>query len=238
MPAPDSAKVSIRTFPTGVSGLDDILGGGIPEFSFSIVAGAPGSGKTTLAHQIAFANATPTRPALYFTILGEPVVKMLRYQQQFSFFDAAKLNKAVRYVNMSDVATEKDLDAVLEEIVKQVTAANAGFVVVDSFRTLARKAISDVGEAKVQSFIHRLAQFLTSSEATTVLIGEYSEVEIRDIPCSPWLTASSGFRRCRRGTRWCENCKSSSCAARRRCRDCTPSALAETGCRPSPGRWD
>ena len=174
------AKVLIRTLSTGVSGFDDILGGGVPEYSFSIIAGAPGSGKTTLAHQIAFANATPAKPSLYFTILGEPVIKMLRYQPQFSFFDEAKLNKSVRYINLSDVVIEKDLNAVLEEIVKQVTAANAGVVVVDSFRTLARKAISDVGEAKVQSFIHRLAEFLTSSEATTVLIGEYSEVEIRD----------------------------------------------------------
>jgi circadian clock protein KaiC len=174
------AKVMIRTLPTGVSGLDDILGGGVPEYSFSIVAGAPGSGKTTLAHQIAFANATPARPALYFTILGEPVIKMLRYQQQFAFFDESKLNGSIRYINLFDVVIEKDLNAVLEEVVKQVTAANAGIVVMDSFRTLARKAISDVGEAKVQAFIHRLAQYLTSSEATTILIGEYSEIEIRD----------------------------------------------------------
>jgi circadian clock protein KaiC len=61
--------------PTGVPGLDEILGGGLPEFSFNIIAGAPGSGKTTLAHQIVFANATPERPALYFTILGEPALK-------------------------------------------------------------------------------------------------------------------------------------------------------------------
>jgi circadian clock protein KaiC len=70
------------------------------------------------------------------------------------------------------VVLERDLNAVLEEIIKQVAATNAGVVVVDSFRTLARKAISDVGEVKVQSFIHRLSQFLTSSEVTTFLIGE------------------------------------------------------------------
>ncbi len=74
-------KVTIRKLPTGVPGLDEILGGGLPEFSFNIIAGAPGSGKTTLAHQILFANATPARPALYFTVLGEPAIKMLRYQQ-------------------------------------------------------------------------------------------------------------------------------------------------------------
>ncbi len=41
------AKVTIRKLPTGVRGLDDILGGGIPEFSFNIIAGTPGCGKTT-----------------------------------------------------------------------------------------------------------------------------------------------------------------------------------------------
>ena len=87
MSTPD--KVTIRKLPTGVPGLDEILGGGLPEFSFNILAGAPGSGKTTLAHQIMFANATPERPAIYFTVLGEPAIKMLRYQQQYSFFDAA-----------------------------------------------------------------------------------------------------------------------------------------------------
>ena len=45
-------KVSIQTLPTGVPGLDEILGGGLPEFSFNIIAGPPGGGKTTLAHQI------------------------------------------------------------------------------------------------------------------------------------------------------------------------------------------
>jgi circadian clock protein KaiC len=176
------AKVKIHQLPTGVRGLDDILGGGIPEFSFNIIGGAPGCGKTTLAHQIAFANATPKKPALYFSVLGEPVLKMLRYQQQYSFFDESRLGREIRFINLSDVVLEKDLNAVLEEIIKQVTAANPGIVVVDSFRTVVRKAMSDESEAKMQSFIHRLAQFLTSWEATTFLVGEYAEEEIRDNP--------------------------------------------------------
>ena len=105
---------------------------------------------------------------------------MLRYQQQFSFFDESKLGKAVRFINLSDLALEQDLNAVLEEIVKQVTAVDAGVVVVDSFRTLARKAGGAVDTVEVQSFIHRLSQFLTGWEATTFLIGEYAEDEIRD----------------------------------------------------------
>ncbi len=102
-------RVKINQLLTGVPGLDEILGGGLPEFSFNIIAGAPGCGKTTLAHQFIFANATLERPALYFTVLGEPALKMLRYQQQFTFFDAAKLNNAVRFINLSQDLVERGL---------------------------------------------------------------------------------------------------------------------------------
>jgi circadian clock protein KaiC len=182
--------VTINKLPTGVPGLDEILGGGLPEFSFNIIAGAPGSGKTTLAHQIVFTNATPERPALYFTILGEPALKMLRYQQQYTFFDQAKLNNAVRFINLSQVVLENDLDAVLEEIAKEVEKASPGIVVVDSFRTVVRKALGGSTEVELQSFIQRLALLLTSWQATTFLVGEYVEGEIRD---NPVFTVSDGL---------------------------------------------
>src|SRR5512133_3402993 len=139
-------KVTIKKLPTGVPGLDDILGGGLPEFSFNIRAGSPGCGKTTLAHQFVFANATPERPALFFTVLGEPAIKMLRYQQQFRFFDQSKLNSAIRFLNLSDVVIEQDLGAVLDKIVSEVEATNPSVVVVASFRTVVRKAQSDASE--------------------------------------------------------------------------------------------
>lgn len=175
-------KVAIRKLPTGVRGLDEIVGGGIPEFSFNIIAGPVGSGKTTLAHQIVFANATAKKPALYFTVLGEPSLKMLRYQQQYSFFDHGKVGHTVRFINLSSVVLKTDLNAVLEEIIKHVTEASPAIVVVDSFRSVIRKAMDHASEADLQSFIQRLAQFLTSWEATTFLVGEYSLEEMRTYP--------------------------------------------------------
>ena len=142
-------KVKINRLPTGVPGLDEIVGGGLPEFSFNIIAGAPGSGKTTLAHQFVFANATPERPALYFTVLGESAIKMLRYQQQYTFFDPAMLPGSIRFINLSQVVLEKDLGAVLEEITNEVERFNPAVVVVDSFRTMVRKPESDMD---LQSF--------------------------------------------------------------------------------------
>jgi circadian clock protein KaiC len=184
-------KVLLRQLSTGVPDLDAVLGGGLPEYSFNIIAGTPGTGKTTLAHQIMFANASPERPALYFTILGEPTIKMLRYQQQFSFFDPTKIENSVRFINLSDVVLENDLGTVLEYIKTEVESSSPSLVLVDSFRTLVRKVQSaPVSEMELQGFVQRLALYLTSWQATTFLIGEYSDSEIRD---NPIFTVADGL---------------------------------------------
>lgn len=190
VPEKGPSRVEIRRLPTGVSGLDEILGGGLPEYSFNIIAGAPGCGKTTLAHQIVFANASPERPALYFTVLGEPAIKMLRYQQQYTYFDEAKLDGSIRFVNLSQLVLDNDLGAVLDAIIKEVEASNAKIVVVDSFRTVVRRAQASTSEMELQGFVQRLALHLTSWQATTFLIGEYVEGELRD---NPVFTVSDGL---------------------------------------------
>jgi circadian clock protein KaiC len=183
-------RVKINQLPSGVAGLDDILGGGVPEFSFNIIAGAPGCGKTTLAHQFMFANATDERPALYFTVLGEPALKMLRYQQQYDFFDITKLNKAIHFVNLSQVLIDGGLEAVLGEISKQVDALDPTIVVVDSFRSVLRTKQESKHELEVQGFMQQLALLLTTYEATTFLIGEYGEDELED---NPVFTVADGL---------------------------------------------
>lgn len=183
-------KATINRLTTGVPGLDEVLGGGLPEYSFNLIAGQPGCGKTTLAHQIMFALATPERPALYFTVLGEPPLKMLRYQQQFDFFDSAAINRTVHFVNLSGDAMNGDLDRVLERIVAEVTARSPGLVFVDSFRSVAL-ASESAGRRQnsLQMFVQQLGILMTSWQATTFLVGEY----FSESDANPVFTVADGL---------------------------------------------
>ena len=169
-----SDKVTIRRLATGVPGLDAILGGGVSEFSFNLIVGPPGSGKTTLAHQIMFALATKERPALFFTVLGEPPLKMLRYQQQFSFFDPVKITESIRFINLSDDVSSGNFDKVLARITKEIEASSAGLVIIDSFRSVMLEAGQRApGTLGLQQFIQHLGMHLSGWQVTSFMVGEY-----------------------------------------------------------------
>lgn len=172
------SKVPIRTLSSGVPGLDEVLGGGIPEFSLNLIVGGAGSGKTTLGQQIMFANAREDRKAIFFSVMGEPPLKMLRYMQQLSFFDASRVESAIRFINLGREAEDGGLEAVLERIIHEVESSSPAIVVVDSFRGVMTRTLSEQqGLPTVQDFMQRLALHLTSCEATTFLLGEYGEEE-------------------------------------------------------------
>ena len=185
-----TGKATINRLPTAVQGLDEVLGGGLPEFSFNIIAGAPGCGKTTLAHQIMFGLATPDRPALYLTVLGEPPLKMLRYMQQFDFFDSEKVGRSIHFVNLADDAATGDLDKVLTRIVAAVEEHGPSLVFVDSFRSV-MLASQEHGHSYIglQQFVQKLGMLMTSWQATTFLIGEY----FTDADPNPVFTVADGL---------------------------------------------
>ena len=174
---------------TGVPGLDEVLGGGLPALSFNLIAGGPGAGKTTLAMQLIFAQATAEKPALFCTMLGEPSLKMLRYQQQFEFFDQGRVGSHVHFMNLNEEALAGDLDGVLARITEEVGRTHAGLVVVDSFRSIVRTHVSEAPDLSLEHFVQKLALHLTSWEITSFLIGEYEGQELRN----PVFTVADGI---------------------------------------------
>jgi circadian clock protein KaiC len=189
-PKPAAPKrAALEILDTGVPGLNDVLGGGMPTFSFNLITGGPGSGKTTLAMQVLFANATPARPGLFITLLGETSLKMLRYQQQFAFFDQSRVGTDVHFLNLSAEALSGQLEGVLARITAEVERLHPGVVVVDSFRSLIRAREEGAPGLELEHFIQRLALHLTTWEITSFLIGEYQEQELRN----PVFTVADGI---------------------------------------------
>ncbi|MDQ2670362.1 MAG: AAA family ATPase [Gemmatimonadota bacterium] len=54
--------------PTGIAGLDQVLGGGLPANHLFLIEGDPGTGKTTLALQFLMAGASRGETGLYITL--------------------------------------------------------------------------------------------------------------------------------------------------------------------------
>jgi circadian clock protein KaiC len=183
------ANLTAALLPSGIPGLDMVLGGGLQEFSFNVIAGAPGSGKTTLAYQVMFALATPERPALYFTVLGEPPIRMLRHQQGYRFFDLDRFNRCIRLCSLTDAAATGNPGKVLDQISQEVTACEPGLVFVDSFRTvLLAGGLGGKARVSLQKFVHDLSVLMTSWQATTFILGEHAH----DEDLSPAFTVADG----------------------------------------------
>lgn len=173
-------RTELRRLSSGSTRLDAILGGGLPERSLCVVAGPPGVGKTVFALQLLFHLARQNRRAVFFTTLSEPSLKLIRYMQQFAFFDAALLDDRVAFIDLGSALLDEGPERALEMMREHVERYESEFVVIDSF-----KAIHDLfptDGATSRRAIYELAVWLAAWGATTVLVGEYGPDDISRLP--------------------------------------------------------
>jgi circadian clock protein KaiC len=161
----------IERLPTGNARLDAILGGGLVLNSITLLVGPPGSGKTLVAEQCVFANASVDRPGLYLSTVSEPLDKLLRYGQSLGFFDTAKVGTSVHYDELGSVLNENGLSGGLEQIDRLVKEHRPAIVVIDSFKAL--KAFAE-SEADFRRFLHELAGRLSARATSSLWVGEYA----------------------------------------------------------------
>jgi len=162
---------------TGIRDLDVVLGGGLEPGALVVLAGAPGSGKTILAQQICFANATPEHKALYYTTLSEPHSKLVRHLEPFQFFKPEALGRSVDFIHLGELVAEAGqagLEPIVTEVVQKCFETKPAVVVIDS-----AKALRDyVSEHDLRSALYRLASRVAHTDAVLLLLGEYTPGEI------------------------------------------------------------
>jgi circadian clock protein KaiC len=163
---------------TGDDALDDLLGGGIPRESVVIIAGEPGSGKTVLTLQILFAAARNGQRSLFFTTLSEPALKLLRYAQQFVFFDAELFERWITFVDLG-AALRRGAQHATEEIDARVAEHEPAFVAIDSFKVLGELVRQ---QPDGRPLIYDLAVQMAAWGATTLLVGEYARSDYGGFP--------------------------------------------------------
>jgi len=164
---------------TGCAGLDEVLGGGIPPNTISVIMGAPGTGKTILAEQLAFANATLETPALYLTTLSEPLEKFIVHGQTQEFFDAARVGVSMQYEDLGLMLRESGIDQLPDLVTNLLMERRPGFIFIDSF-----KALTELMNTPQQrrTLIYDLASVLSSYRCTSFLIGEYAQESMTELP--------------------------------------------------------
>jgi circadian clock protein KaiC len=174
------AKPTAKSFWTGLPALDQvIIPKGIPLRSLNVIGGGPGTGKTVLALQMLFANASPENRAIYFTTISEPTIKFLAYLQDFSFYDREKMFSSILVRDIGEAIQTQPLPQVIMNINDAIKEESARLVVIDSF-----KAISDIvpQAEQLRIFAYNLAVNLVSSMCTAFLVGEYTYEDIVAVP--------------------------------------------------------
>lgn len=165
--------------PSGHPRLDAVLGGGLPAPAITVVAGLPGTGKTILAQQYVFANATPERPAVYVSTVSEPFDKIVRFGQTLSFFDPKAVGRSVFYEDCAPALDADGLAGLTDWLDALLKRRRPGLLVVDSFKALHAYA-RDTGAFR--AFLHELAGRLTALPVSVFWVGEYDPAELATEP--------------------------------------------------------
>jgi len=153
---------------TGALQLDLVLGGGVPRGALLMVVGPPGSGKTTLAAQMAFAAARTGRDALILTALSEPTSKLIAHLRAFTFFDEALVGGPVRILSLEQFLPQ-GLASTGEELLALAREERASLVLLDGFSGV-RGADSDPQAAR--QFLYRVGSALSARGTTTLITSE------------------------------------------------------------------
>lgn len=162
---------------TGIEGLDNILGGGIPTSSIVLLAGTCGTGKTTLAFEYLVRGVIAGEPGLLITTVESPD-KMLSNIPRFTFFNNSMLVKGkLSIINLQEIMDSAGLSGsdMDEAAIKKLVAAIAKLASTHKAKRLVIDTIDTIltevkDEALDSMLIADLSNVLYRSECTALLV--------------------------------------------------------------------
>ncbi len=158
---------ALDRLPTGAVGLDTILGGGLPAGRAHLITGAPGTGKTTMGNQLAFAHAKTGGQVIIATLLTESHEVLLENLRGFRFFDESLVGRRVHYLSILSPLVERGLDETFDMIRREVRERNATLLIIDGTSVVDSFATS---EFDLLRFAQRLESQSSLLGCTTVLL--------------------------------------------------------------------
>jgi circadian clock protein KaiC len=153
--------------PSGVKGLDDILGGGFFGGGLYIIEGPPGVGKTILGNQICFNHASAGGKVLYVTLIAETVARMLLNINSLTFFSEGEIGEGIVYVSGFSALKAKGLNGLLHLLRGEVAARKASTLVVDGFASASDHSQSP---EELKLFVQQLQTQADAADCTVFLL--------------------------------------------------------------------
>src|SRR5512134_1371296 len=175
MERPAQAR-SLPKAPTGIAGLDEITGGGLPRGRPTLVCGGPGCGKTLLAAEFLIRGATQfNEPGVFITFeeTGEELAQNVR-SLGFDLDTLVQEEKiAIDFVRVEpteiEEAGEYDLEGLFLRLGLAIDSVGAKRIVLDTIESLF-SGFTD--EAVLRSELRRLFGWLKDRGVTAVITGE------------------------------------------------------------------
>lgn len=156
-----------KRLPSGIKGLDTLLGGGFFAGGVYIIQGQPGAGKTVLGNQLCFNHANAGHKAVYVTLLAETHARMMLNLRSFSFFDESKVPQSISYMSAFRALEEEGLRGLLELLRREVRGRGASILLLDGLVSAEESAESP---RDFKKFIHELQNQATLLGCTTFLL--------------------------------------------------------------------